>query len=509
MTPNARYAAAIDILDAVLAGEPAEKTLTNWARSNRYAGSKDRACVRDIVFDCLRQRRSFMHSAGFDGARGLVAGHILAAGQMVDAVYTGERFAAGVLSDAERDCLDTPKPSAPDAVRLDIPDWIEPKLRTSLGDGFEPALKALQSRAPLDLRVNVKKAEMVQVQADLQKDGIETDPVNGVPNALRVTCNPRRVALSDAYQNGLVEIQDAGSQAVVAEVPLNGILTVLDYCAGGGGKTLAMAAIADDAVQFDAYDRNNARMNDLPVRAKRAGAKVRVLRSDPVQAGKTYDLVLLDVPCSGTGAWRRNPNGKWRFGADELQSLQVVQADILGQAQALVANGGVLAYVTCSLLHEENEAQVASFLAAYDGWAESVSRRFYPHEGSDGFFLAVLKKNTTLGCIVVLLGPSLGIRKRITYATPCNKNQNPVEAELADHPAYDRVCGRFGGCCSVFSGKPESLGPDDPRCGFRNRCLHLLGGCGVVEKYGRPAGQNIRVSGAACGFTCNGTGFIR
>jgi len=392
MTPNARYAASIEILDRILTGEPAEKTLTNWARSNRYAGSKDRAAVRDIVFDCLRRKRSLMHCAGFDGSRGLVAGHILASGQAVGDVFTGERFAPEVLSATEQSSLCQLKETPSDAVRLDVPDWIVPKLRESLGDAFEANLCALQTRAPLDLRVNQKKANVAQVQAALAKDDIETISVAIVPNALRVARNPRRVALSAAYQDGLVEIQDAGAQAIVAELPLDGVKAVLDYCAGGGGKTLAMAARVDGGVRFDAYDQNKARMNDLPARAKRAGVSVRTLQVDPVLTDKTYDLVMLDVPCSGTGAWRRNPDGKWRFTDADLHDLIGVQAMILEAAQKLVTSGGLLAYVTCSLLNEENEAQVAAFSANHKEWRIIQSKRFYCGAETDGFFLALFKK---------------------------------------------------------------------------------------------------------------------
>jgi len=392
MTPNARYAASVDILERILTGEPAEKTLTNWARSNRYAGSKDRAAVRDIVFDCLRRKRSLMHLAGFDGSRGLVAGHILAAGQAVGDVFTGERFAPEILSTTEQISLDRLNEVPSDAVRLDVPDWILPKLRESLGDAFEANLCALQTRAPLDLRVNQKKANVVEVQQSLAKDDIETISVTIAPNVLRVTRNPRRVALSAAYRDGLVEIQDAGAQAIVAELPLDGVKTVLDYCAGGGGKTLAVAASMGGDARFEAYDQNKARMNDLPARAKRAGVSVRTLQVDPVLTDKTYDLVMLDVPCSGTGAWRRNPDGKWRFTDADLHDLQEVQARILNAAQKLVASGGVLAYITCSLLFDENEAQVAAFLTDHKVWRTIKSKRFNCGTDTDGFFLTLFEK---------------------------------------------------------------------------------------------------------------------
>ena len=392
MTPNARYAAAIEIVDRILAGDPAEKTLTNWARSNRYAGSKDRAAVRDIVFDCLRQKRSFMHLAGFEGARGLIAGHILTAGSDVSTVFTGERFAADVLSDAEGDSIIGEKPTAPDAMRLDIPDWIEPNLRAALADDFNESLEALQNRAPLDLRVNPKKTTLKQAQTALAKEGIETKTVANAPNALRVSQNPRRVVMSEVYKNGMIEIQDAGSQGVVNALPLDGVQSVLDYCAGGGGKTLAMAASAGSGVKFDAYDQNKARMNDLPIRASRAGAFVQVLQTDPVLMDKTYDLVVLDVPCSGTGAWRRNPDGKWWFTETDLQEIIAIQSDILAKAEKLVAKGGTLAYVTCSLLREENECQIEQFLTTHENWSSVGSQHFKLSQDTDGFFLNLLKK---------------------------------------------------------------------------------------------------------------------
>jgi 16S rRNA (cytosine967-C5)-methyltransferase len=333
-----------------------------------------------------------MYHAGFEGARGLVVGHILAIGADVPEVFTGERFAPEPLNEVELNGLHAERGVSSDATLLDIPDWLEPKLRISLGDDFETSLVALQARGPLDLRVNAQKSTLKQVQAALAQDDIETSTVDDIPDALRVNSNPRRVALSKAYQSGQVEIQDAGSQAVVRAVPMEGVSLVLDYCAGGGGKTLGLAARADAKVRFHAYDKNKARMNDLPERAKRAGISVRVLDVDPTKVKKQYDLVLLDVPCSGTGAWRRNPDGKWRFSEADLHDLQLIQADILTKTQALVAKDGTLAYVTCSLLHEENEAQVEKFLMAHTQWQVKHMKRFHPSDGTDGFFLAFLRK---------------------------------------------------------------------------------------------------------------------
>ena len=392
MTPNARYAASIGILDTIFRGEPAEKTLTNWARSNRYAGSKDRAAVRDIVFDCLRCKRSFIHLAGFDGGRGCVAGHILAAGQNVSDIFTGEKFAESLLTQEETESLESDKGAVDAAIQYDVPDWIMPTLKVALGDETKAVLTALQSRGALDLRVNTGKTDINAARSALAKEEIETQSLDISSSALRVLTNPRRVALSKAYQAGLVEIQDAGSQAIAEALPLENVKAVLDFCAGGGGKSLAIAARTIGDVKICAYDQSQARMKDLPERAKRAGAKITVLEDDPIPKKQPYDLVLLDVPCSGTGAWRRNPNGKWQFTQNDLTELCSTQQTILTQTKDLVGTGGYLAYVTCSLLLEENENQIETFLGEYPDWMSVKRMRLLPSGGTDGFFLEVLQK---------------------------------------------------------------------------------------------------------------------
>ncbi len=392
MTPNARYAAAIDILDMIFSGEPAEKTLTNWARSNRYAGSKDRAAVRDIVFDCLRCKRSFMHSAGFSTARGCVAGHILKNDNVITDVFTGEKFAPAKLTDGELQSLEVEKKPAAPSVLFDLPDWITPKLQSSLGDESETIFIALQNRGALDLRVNTRKSDVGAAQSALMKEDIQTETLDISSTALRVLTNPRRVALSTAYKEGLVEIQDAGSQAIVDALPVAKTKTIMDYCAGGGGKSLAIAAKVTNDVKLFAYDQSQARMGDLPARAKRAGATVKVLIDDPISQDTQYDLVLLDVPCSGTGAWRRNPDGKWRFTQQDLDTLCETQQTILRSAQELVTPNGYLAYVTCSLLFDENENQIETFLKDHPDWESLSRKKFLPSRGTDGFFLEVLQK---------------------------------------------------------------------------------------------------------------------
>lgn len=383
MTPAARIAAAIEVLDLWLYGEPAERALTNWARANRFAGSGDRAAIRDHVYDAIRCRRSFAALGGAATGRGLMLGGVRAAGADPEAVFTGEGHAPPPLTEAE-----SVAPAPPDdpLVALDCPDWLAPALRDSLGAGFAPVMAALRQRAAVHLRVNLARGTRAAAAARLEAEGIATRPHPLSPTALEVTGNARRVKTSGAYAEGLVELQDAASQAVVdALVPLAPGARVLDYCAGGGGKALALAARGADVVAHDADPR---RMADLPARADRAGAAIACLATDDLAAAGPFDLVLVDAPCSGSGAWRRQPEAKWRLDAARLAELTALQARILDAAAGLVAPGGRLAYATCSLLAAENEAAATDFLARSSGWHLLGTRRLTPLDGGDGFFIA-------------------------------------------------------------------------------------------------------------------------
>ncbi len=381
MTPAARLSAAIAVLDQVLAGQSAEHALTNWGRASRYAGSGDRAAVRDVVFDCLRCRWSFAALGGAETGRGLVLGHLRAAGQDVAAVFTGEGHAPVALrpEDAGR----TPDPNE----ALDCPDWLENPLRQSLGGDFSSVMAAMRQRAPVFLRVNTARADQGQAQTALAAEGIETVPHPLASSALEVIAGARKIQTSSVYLDGVVELQDASSQAVVQALPLADGMRVLDLCAGGGGKTLALAAQA--RLALFAHDADPRRMRDLPPRASRAGAKV-TLTENPEKTAP-YDLILTDVPCSGSGSWRRDPEGKWRLTRDRLAELTVVQARIMDRAAAMIRPGGALAYATCSMLTAENGAQVAAFLSRHPGWVLEFSRAFNPLQGGDGFFVAVLR----------------------------------------------------------------------------------------------------------------------
>ena len=382
MTPAARLQAAIEILDLIIVGRAAEQALTGWARTHRFAGSKDRAAIRDHVFDCMRCKRSFAHLGGAETGRGLVLGLMRATGQEVAEIFTGQGHAPPPLTPQE--AAHAPGPM-PENVALDCPDWLAPDLRAALGADFAPILQRLRIRAPVFLRVNTARASLQQACAALARDQIDTKPHALAPTALEVTGNPRKLRQSAAFAEGLVELQDAASQAVIHALPDPAGLQVLDYCAGGGGKALALAALG---AQVTAHDANRARMQDLPARAARAGAKI-TLADTP---RGTFDMVVTDVPCSGSGSWRRAPAGKWGLTRSGLEALCQTQAGILRDAAPRLRAGGWLCYITCSMLQAENGAQIDAFLAAQPAFRLILQRQFTPLDGGDGFFLAVMQK---------------------------------------------------------------------------------------------------------------------
>ena len=388
VTPSARHAAAAELLDAIAAGMPAEQALTNWARRSRFAGSGDRAAVRDLVFEALRKRRSCAARGGGSSGRALMLGLLRTRGADPDAIFTGGRYAPAPLTEAERAAGAEPAGAA----ALDMPDWILPRLRASLGEDCDAVCRLLRERADVFLRVHAGRADRAAAQEALAADGIATEPHPLAETALRVTSGARRLRASRPFAEGLVELQDAAAQAVCAALPAGPGTRVLDYCAGGGGKALALAARGAAVAAFDA---DPARMADLPARAARAGTPIAVLSPQDLARRPPDDLVVADVPCSGSGAWRRQVEAKWRLDAAGLARLQDAQRAILAEAAAHVRPDGHLAYVTCSLLAEENEAQVAAFLAAAGaGWRVAAQRRVSPLEGGDGFFLALLRRAT-------------------------------------------------------------------------------------------------------------------
>lgn len=380
MTPAARAAAAIEILDDILAGEPAEPRLIRWARASRYAGSGDRAAVRDLMFDTLRRRRSRSALGGGSDGRALVLGALRDEGIDPATIFTGAGHAPAPLTDAERRGGHAPTP----AEAADLPDWLAETLRADLGADFAAVAAAMRHRAPVWLRANLAQGDPAAAAAALAHDGITTNPDARCTTALRVTAGARAVQGSAAFQTGLVEMQDLSAQIACEMLPITSGMRVLDLCAGGGGKALALAA---RGAEVTAWDIAPARMKDLPARADRAGVHVRIADSPRGE----WDMVVADVPCSGSGTWRRTPDAKWRLTPDDLDRLTAVQAEILDSAAGHVAPGGTLVYMTCSLLRAENAEQVAGFLARQPFRLEA-QRQMTPLTESDGFHVAVMRR---------------------------------------------------------------------------------------------------------------------
>ena len=393
MTPAARIAAAIDILDAVLAGMPGAQALTRWARGSRFAGSGDRAAVRDHVFDALRCLRSFtaLGGGGTPTGRKLILGLLRAAGQAPEAFFTGEGFAPAALTDAEAVFVPPRRADLPRGVARDCPDWLLPELDRALGARTDAVLEAMRTRAPVILRVNARRSTRDAAAALLGAEGIATAPHGLAKLALQVTGNAHKIKTSRAYLEGLVELQDASPQAAVEALPLSDGMRVLDLCAGGGGKTLAMAARADLALF--AHDAVPRRMRDLAGRAARAGIAVRLLATVELDQTGPFDLVLADVPCSGSGTWRRAPEAKWALTAERLRALGVTQDAILARAASLVAPGGWIIYMTCSLLGPENRDRIDAFLATGSGATLCRERLCTPLDAGDGFYAAHLRRD--------------------------------------------------------------------------------------------------------------------
>lgn len=373
MTPAARLEAARLVLSDWQGGAPAERALSAWARGARYAGSKDRRAVRDHVYDVLRQKAVCADLGGADTPRGLIIG--LARLNGWDAALFSGGYGPSPLDGAEAALFDAPV----DIRRtLDTPAWLRARLMQDRTDWPEIEA-AMAHRAPLYLRVNLRRATRGEAQATLADEGIQTQE-EACPTALEVTEGAPRVAQSAAYAAGLVEPQDLSVQLALAEISWpEG--TILDYCAGGGGKALAMAAATGRGI--DIHDAKPQRMADAAVRAARAGSTL-----TPVDRPKgPYALVLTDVPCSGSGTWRRDPEAKWRLDPARLADLCQLQSRILDEAAALSDR---IVYMTCSLLRAENEDQLDAFLARHTGWKCNNIRYFTPLTASDGFFVAEL-----------------------------------------------------------------------------------------------------------------------
>lgn len=412
MRPAARQQAVIDLLTALAQGGlPADRVFERWARGNRYAGSKDRRFIGEVFFTILRNRRHLRHAAGLeqgDGAlddaqiaRLLVVFYLRlyakASGDEITDLFDGSRFAPAALSADERHRLErwVDAPSSI-AVRASVPAWAEAGMAAHLGEDYEASAAFLCHRATIDIRVNSQLISRAEVQEILRQDDIETEALAACATALRVI-EGRSITQSAAFQKGLIEIQDLGSQIVSAALASYAQGRVLDYCAGAGGKALALADMAPDIREIAVYDANPSRMRDLWRRAERAGV-THIQKAKLANAEGSFNLVLADVPCSGSGRWRRNPEQKWMFSAADLQQIVNLQAQILTVAAKYVRPNGYLAYITCSVLEQENVAQIQAFCAHNADFQLPAVTQLKVSPAtfqSDGLYACVLQRRAT------------------------------------------------------------------------------------------------------------------
>jgi len=383
MTPSARLSAAIEALaDIEARRRPAGQALKDWGLSHRFAGSGDRAAIAGLVYDALRRKASSAWVMGADTPRAVLLGMLARErGLDVEAISKlsdGARFAPEPLSDDEHARLRAASlDGAPPHVLGDYPDWLDAHLAATFGDDRVDEAAALAARAPLDLRVNTLKATREEAAEALSE--LKPQDARWSPWGLRIVVAPDSkspaIHAETAFLKGHIEIQDEGSQLASLLSGAKPGEQVIDLCAGAGGKTLAMAAAMDNKGQIFATDTDKRRLAPIHERLERSGARnVQVIapRGDKdvlADLKGTADLVLIDAPCTGTGAWRRNPDAKWRVRPGALAERLKDQAEALDHAAALVKTGGRIAYVTCSVVDDENGGQVRAFLARHGGFS--------------------------------------------------------------------------------------------------------------------------------------------
>jgi 16S rRNA (cytosine967-C5)-methyltransferase len=380
MTPAARLAAAIEVFSAIeRERRPAADALRAWGLTHRFAGSGDRAAIAGLLYDALRRRASSAYLMRAETPRAILLGMLRRergfGTNAIAALADGSRYAPEALNDNERKRLDAADlAGAPAHVVGDYPEWLEPHFVRAFGDARAEEGAALASRAPLDLRVNSLKGEGERAVESLSR--LHPALARWSPWGLRIrlAADARSPAIhaEPAFLKGMVEIQDEGSQLAALFSGAAPGEQVVDLCAGAGGKTLALAAMMQNKGQIYAADDDKRRLAPIYDRLKRAGARnvqVRTPKSVGTEiddlAGR-IDLVLIDAPCTGTGAWRRNPDAKWRMRPGALEQRMKEQAAVLDRAVPLLKSGGRIAYVTCSVLEEENGDQVRGFLGRHE-----------------------------------------------------------------------------------------------------------------------------------------------
>ncbi|MFW0776421.1 MAG: RsmB/NOP family class I SAM-dependent RNA methyltransferase [Rickettsiales bacterium] len=435
MTPGARIEATIELLDSVFESWqsekriPADKLIHNYFKSRRFIGSKDRANIGELSYWVLRHKSALqwhMNQATEPHGRDLVFAALLlrkdhTLASLRDVCEDG-KYAPTPPNKQENDQLallagkSLEQNDMPAHIRLNYPEWMSEKLQDSFGDTWEDGIRALNGQAPTDLRVNTLKTTRDELLANLQAEGFDVSPTTTSPIGIRLA--KRAPIFTSAYfKAGHFEVQDEGSQMVALLTGVEPGMKVIDFCAGAGGKTLAIAAEMHNKGRIMAWDTSKKRLDQIKDRLRRAGVdtvQTHVIESESDQFIKRHkasaDRVLVDAPCSGTGTWRRNPDLKWRFTPKDLEEVVAVQQSILQSAARLAKPGGRLIYATCSILKDENEQQIERFLSKNDNFRVVCAPKIWdnsppselepvsylsitPHkDGVDGFFAAVLER---------------------------------------------------------------------------------------------------------------------
>jgi 16S rRNA (cytosine967-C5)-methyltransferase len=427
MRLGGRLAAAIEVLEDIgRRHRPAADALRDWGLSHRFAGGGDRAAIGNIVYDALRRKRSAGWLLDGDTPRAIGFGALLLewreTPRSLNDALEGDKFAPPPLGEAElRAIAARPLADAPAVVRADCPDWCAPLLEQAFGPEWTTEGAALAARPPLDLRVNTLKADRAKVLAELSQTGARATDL--APYGIRIApieggSRHPNVQAEPAFQKGWFEVQDEGSQIVAALAGAAPGMQVLDFCAGAGGKALALSAAMDNRGQIFAHDAEKARLAPIFERIRRSENRNLQVLSKPGELTPLtghMDIVLVDAPCTGSGTWRRRPDAKWRLTQRQLDARQGEQAAILDQAKAFVKPGGVLVYITCSVFEAENCGQMAAFRARQEDFSpidhgelwcrhfpgREASAHIRPLEGialsparsgTDGFYFCALRR---------------------------------------------------------------------------------------------------------------------
>lgn len=435
MKPSARVQSAIELLEqlqdtwAKQRHAPMDALMNDYFKARRYIGSKDRGSIAELVYFVLRNGGSLEWHVEKTGRAAnprrvvmaaLYLGKSLSTDEIIE-LFSEEKYAPSALTDAEKGMLERLEglslvdDKMPVPARYNFPDWMIGRLKDAFGENLPEAMAALNAQAPVDLRINTLKCLSVKdlIHA-LDKEGHVGAPTPHSPLGVRLK---KRIAAfnTQVFQDGWFEMQDEGSQIVAQLVDAQPGDKVIDFCAGAGGKTLAIAAAMKNKGRILAWDTSENRLKQMPKRLARAGVtnvQIHTIKDETDQFIKRHkgsaDWVIVDAPCSGSGTWRRNPDLKWRFTPDDLKEIKDVQARILKSASRLIKPGGKLVYVTCSVFPDENIGQIKQFLGEHETFRVATPGKLWnnlttspenglpviqlsPHkDGTDGFFAAIL-----------------------------------------------------------------------------------------------------------------------